>query len=88
MKVQMVVGVAARMVSPNLGRVAVGEPFGGGFISVVVVSGVGLSVRGGGAGNRGSAIMSGGEGACAGSGGLVKGLLQVHWSYLRALEDP
>lgn len=49
----MVVGVAARMVSPNLGRVAVGEPFGGGFISVVVVSGVGLSVRGGGAGNRG-----------------------------------
>ena len=41
---------------------------GGGYIGVA--DGWGMSVRDGGEGNKGSAVMSGGGGACAGSGGV------------------
>ena len=41
----------------------------GGCTSVVVVNGVRMSVGGGGAVSRGSAVRSGGKGACAGSAG-------------------
>ena len=38
-------------------------------ISLVAVNSVGMSLGGGGVGNRESAVMSGGRGASAGSGG-------------------
>ena len=43
---------------------------GGGCVNVVVASGVGMSVGGAAAGNRGRAVMSGRGRACAGSGGV------------------
>ena len=41
-----------------------GAAGGGGCIGVVVANGVGMSIGGGDAGNRGNAVMSGGGGSC------------------------
>ena len=41
---------------------------GGGCIGVVVASGVGMSIEGGGADSRGSTVRNGGVGACFGGG--------------------
>ena len=44
---------------------------GGGYISVV--DDLGLDVGDGGEGDKGSAVMGGGRGACVGSGGVSEG---------------